>query len=236
MHMASPQHNHYQAQKCSALLGSKEPKRCRTIVQLNQGWQFSQADDPDGVYRETQGFPTEIHLDLLHNGLIPHPFLGKHENDVQWVGEKPWTYMTSFRLANGSFHDASQTADMIFEGLDTYATVVLNGNTILRCDNMFLPSRVEVTDSLLCTEINILEITFDSAYLIGKQIVKRTPITSGAAGMATQVDWRFEKLNIIMAGIGVLHYSHLAHRNLYTWRYIKQEYQIFLFARLLASH
>ena len=53
------------------------PAEHRSIVQLNKGWQFRQADDPDSVYLETQGFPTEIHLDLLHHGIIQDPFVGK---------------------------------------------------------------------------------------------------------------------------------------------------------------
>ena len=72
-------------------------------------------------------------------------------------------------------HDSPEKAILVFEGLDTYATVVLNGETILKTENMFLPSRVDVTENLFYGEDNVLEITFESTFLIGKKIVEKNP-------------------------------------------------------------
>ena len=145
----------------------------RTVFQLNENWHFRQADDPDSVYLETRGFPTEIHLDLLHHGLIPDPLIGKQEDDVQWVGEKPWNYRTTFWSPIDLLNDTPELAFLVFEGLDTYATVVLNGETILKSEDMFLPARVDVTDNMIYGEDNVLEITFESTFLIGKKIVEK---------------------------------------------------------------
>lgn len=158
----------------STRLNHNRPIGYRSIVHIDKGWEFCQADDPDSVYRETQGFPTEIHLDLLHHGIIPDPFVGKQEVDVQWVGEKPWVYRTMFRSPTDCLHDSPRTSILVFEGLDTYATVVLNGETMKKSDNMFLPFRVDVTGKLL-KEHNLLEITFESTFLIGKKIVEENP-------------------------------------------------------------
>lgn len=67
---------------------------------------------------------------------------------------------------------AFTTTDLVFEGLDTFATVTLNGTEILKADNMFLSHRVNVTDLLQRDAENLLEIVFDSALLRGRQLMK----------------------------------------------------------------
>ncbi len=58
--------------------------------------------------------------------------------------------------------DASKHV-LVFDGLDTYATVKLNGDIILKSDNMFIAHRVDVTDNLLDEKENVLEIYFEAA-------------------------------------------------------------------------
>ena len=144
----------------------------RRSVLLHEGWAFRQTDDPDSKYLKTHGFPTEIHLDLMHHGLIPNPVRGKNENDVQWVGERSWTYRTTFSSPEVTYGDI---VVLIFDGLDTCATVQLNGTELLKTNNMFIPERVNVMEKLLPGGRNDLEITFDSAWLRGKKIVEQYP-------------------------------------------------------------
>jgi hypothetical protein len=92
-----------------------------------------------------------------------------NELDVEWVGEKSWTYRTFFsspELLTG------ESVYLLFGGLDTFATVKLNDKVILTSDNMFLAHRVEVT-SLLAPENNTLVIDFDSALLRGREIERQ---------------------------------------------------------------
>jgi len=139
-------------------------------ITIDSGWQFKEAAKPDSDFLPVSQFPTNIHLDLLHHKLIPDPFIGKNELDVQWVGEKQWLYRTSFNAD----YDGKAKASLAFDGLDTFATVRLNGKVILETDNMFLPERVDVSKSLNAGE-NSLEITFDSAYLRGWKLVEKHP-------------------------------------------------------------
>ena len=140
---------------------------------INEGWHFRQHNDPESKYSPTQGFPTEIHRDLLQHGNIPDPFRGKHEEDVQWVAEVPWIYRTTFSTPQTV---GGERVILAFDGLDTYAQVVLNGRTILQTENMFLPQKVDVTDLVsLLDEDNILEIVFESALLKGKKFVEEQP-------------------------------------------------------------
>lgn len=140
-------------------------KRLSTPLLAN--WTFRQVGSDNEPLPVAQ-MPTNIHLDLMHHGIIPDPFIGTNEIDVQWVGEENWVYYTTFnspKLAD------KEKAVLIFEGLDTFATVVLNGGQILKTDNMFIPERVDITHILRpeCNE-NELEIIFESAFLTGKRI------------------------------------------------------------------
>jgi beta-mannosidase len=142
----------------------------RTVVPIDKNWVFKQVDKDDSKFLPVAQFPTNVHLDLLANGLIPDPFIGKNELDVQWIGEAKWVYKTEF---SSGVVPSGGKAVLAFDGLDTFATVVLNGQQILETDNMFTPERVDVTAVL--KEENELVITFDSAYLRGWKVVEKYP-------------------------------------------------------------
>lgn len=145
----------------------------RAVTPLSEGWTFKQVDDDKSTYLPVAQFPTNVHLDLMHHGLIPDPFIGKNELDVQWVGERVWSYRTTFSSPSVP---AGSKAVIAFDGLDTFATVKVNGDVVLETDNMFIPERVDVTGKLKGEgEENELEITFDSAYLRGCELVQKYP-------------------------------------------------------------
>lgn len=141
----------------------------KNVIPVNKGWTFRQADDETSKDLPVAQFPTNVHLDLIHHNIIPDPLIGKNENVVQWVGEKAWLYRTTFLCPD--LQDAK--AVLAFDGLDTYATVTLNGTEILKTENMFIPERVDVTKDLNTSQDNVLEIRFDSTFLIGKKIVEK---------------------------------------------------------------
>jgi beta-mannosidase len=144
-----------------------------TITPIDQHWTFKQADSKDSKFLPVAQFPTNVHLDLITNGIIADPFIGKNENDVQWIGEVPWVYKTTF--ASPPSLSGGDKAVLAFDGLDTFATVLLNGTEILKTDSMFIPSRVDVTTHLKKEGDNELEIMFESAYLKGCAIVEAHP-------------------------------------------------------------
>lgn len=109
---------------------------------------------------------TEIFTDLLDAKRIPDPFLDRNERLVQWVGETDWEYECDFVHQPSDSH-ARQ--DLVFEGLDTFASVYLNEQLILTSSNMFHRHRVNVTDKLR-SGINVLRITFRSALHEGRAI------------------------------------------------------------------
>ena len=117
-------------------------------------------------------FPSVIHKELLEKKLIPNPDIGENERLVQWVGEVDWEYSCSFPTPSSTAE--RKHADLIFDGLDTFATVRLNGTEILKSDNMFIPARVPVKDALKpAGETNDLVITFDSALRVATELEKK---------------------------------------------------------------
>ena len=155
---------------------------------VHKNWVFKQASSAPSElaqFRPVSQFPTNVHLDLLHHGLIPDPFFAKQETDVQWVGEKGWIYKTSFATPGSRSVRGGEKDVLIFEGLDTYATVRVNGKEVLRSDNMFVTHRVDVTGILKRDGNdeeegegegeNQLEVEFDSAFLVGKKVVEEWP-------------------------------------------------------------
>ncbi|TGO28935.1 hypothetical protein BPAE_0021g00600 [Botrytis paeoniae] len=166
--------NNNSHQTASTSTSSNMPEH--TIVPIDKNWTFKQADNEDSKFLPVAQFPTNVHLDLIANGIIEDPFMGKNENDVQWIGETVWIYRTTFSSPTISPEDRSGTkAVLAFDGLDTYATVLLNGKEILKTDNMFIPERIDITSYLEDEGENELEITFESAYLKGCAIVEKYP-------------------------------------------------------------
>ncbi|KZV98784.1 glycoside hydrolase family 2 protein, partial [Exidia glandulosa HHB12029] len=108
--------------------------------------------------------PSEIHLELLHLGRIPDPFLGHNEHKIQWVGEREWLYTTQFAYDGDNEH-----VELVFEGLDTICTVYLNGEVILEADNMFRPWTVKLEPTKLRGS-NVLLLHFKSAKLVAKEL------------------------------------------------------------------
>ncbi|KAI9849079.1 MAG: hypothetical protein M1838_000280 [Thelocarpon superellum] len=141
----------------------------RKVIPIDSGWGFKQADDDNVSFLPASRFPTNVHLDLLSHGLIPDPYVSQNERHVQWVADKAWIYRTTFSAPLAGPLNSLKCA-LVFEGLDTYASVQLNGRKVHTSDNMFLATMVDVTGSLRKGRENELVITFESALIRGNEI------------------------------------------------------------------
>lgn len=124
--------------------------------------------------------PTNIHLDLLSHSLISDPFIGMNEEQVQWIGDHPWIYQLSFNIPEDLFKNPRNEVVLVFEGLDTFATVKLNGETILSSDNMFVCHRVPIQEKILVRNARkydeqVLQVYFDSATRRGQEELEKNP-------------------------------------------------------------
>ncbi|KAI0549491.1 family 2 glycosyl hydrolase [Xylaria curta] len=145
----------------------------RSRHDLSHGWQFREYNgnsSNESPWLPVQNVPTQVHVDLLANKKISDPFLDLNELAVRSLPEKQWTYRTRFAKPADLSSEAPIHTDLVFEGLDTFATVFLNGDEILKSDNMFISHRIDVTS--LLRDTNELEIHFDSAMLRGRELVK----------------------------------------------------------------
>ncbi|KAI3391149.1 hypothetical protein diail_7816 [Diaporthe ilicicola] len=149
----------------------------REIIPLSQGWQYK--EEGKDTWHPASEVPGSIHTDLLHNGQIPDPFVDLNELAVRWVAERNWHYRRALSTdgfqPRGDHAKDQERVDLVFEGLDTFATVYLNRCQILVCDNMFTSHRVDVTDILRRAEKDQgdveLEIVFESASARGRKLV-----------------------------------------------------------------
>ncbi|WP_347978310.1 glycoside hydrolase family 2 protein [Microbacterium sp. ProA8] len=127
---------------------------------LDSGWTLRAAAGPapDGFDAPVDAVvPGCVHTDLLAAGLIPDPFLDDNESALAWIGLVDWTYATSFTWAPD---DADRT-DLVFEGLDTVTTILLNGREVGSTANQHRSYRLDVRDALVAGE-NELVVRFRS--------------------------------------------------------------------------
>jgi beta-mannosidase len=133
-----------------------------TTQLLDAGWQFRIAPD-DAHAREhprAMGWlpatvPGSVQTDLMALKLIPDPYWRDDEAKVQWVGLSNWQYRKTFEVDAATLGRAH--VDLVFDGLDTFADVHLNGHEILAGDNMFRRWRVPAK-ALLHVGANTLEV------------------------------------------------------------------------------
>ncbi|MFT5131459.1 MAG: beta-mannosidase [Rhodothermales bacterium] len=103
--------------------------------------------------------PGCVHADLLRAKRIPPIDWRDNEAEQLWVARQTWTYERSFTLEAEEF--ATPQIYLCCEGLDTFATVSLNGEVVLQADNMFRSWEVPVRAALREGE-NQICIHFDS--------------------------------------------------------------------------
>ena len=99
--------------------------------------------------------PGCVHTDLIANGMIKDIFWRDNNLNYQWIEDCDWTYTKTFSA------EAAEDAELVFEGLDTYAEVFLNGTSLGKTENMFISYRFAVGDVLRDGE-NTLEVRFFS--------------------------------------------------------------------------
>jgi beta-mannosidase len=114
--------------------------------------------------------PGVVHLDLMRAGKLPDPFYRLNELIVRWVEEREWWYRREFEVAREFLdHDA---LELVFHGLDTVATIWLNGEKIGETDNMFIPHRFNVK-GVLREGRNTLAVKFDSPTKVAEEREQR---------------------------------------------------------------
>lgn len=125
-------------------------------MELGGKWVMRQL--PDGAFLDSE-VPGSACGTLLSHGLIPDPYYRDNEQRIRDVFEKDYEFSRTF-IVPPELLDAPHI-ELCCEGLDTIATLELNGVCVGKADNMHCTWRFDVRHALRCGE-NILRITFRS--------------------------------------------------------------------------
>ncbi|MCC6680466.1 MAG: hypothetical protein IT445_06135 [Phycisphaeraceae bacterium] len=105
----------------------------RTVLSRVDGW-------------ITATVPGEVHVDLMAAGLMPEPLVSTNAPACRWPEKHSWWYRTSFVV--DADVAGEQIKELVFQGLDYYAQIFLNGIMIGASENAFVPAVFDVTHSL----------------------------------------------------------------------------------------
>jgi beta-mannosidase len=121
----------------------------RVRVALHEGWTVRAVGGPvpEGIrdIEVAASVPGCVTTDLLAAGLIPDPYLDDNERRLGWIGRTDWCFRTGFEAAAAA---AGERVDLVCEGLDTVATVELNGVVLGRTANMHRSYRFDARPAL----------------------------------------------------------------------------------------
>jgi beta-mannosidase len=101
--------------------------------------------------------PGDVHRALVAAGKLPEPFDDMNVEQCRWVEGKEWWYRHAFDCPA----DLDGPAELVCEGLDTYATVWLNGVQVGECANMLIPHVFDCGQALRPGRQNVVAVRFD---------------------------------------------------------------------------
>ena len=142
---------------------------------LDGTWQAARSGDDDWIDAPVPGC---VHTALLAAGRIDDPFFRDNEDRLQWITEAGWAYRREFDVPAAFL--GRERVLLGFDGLDTLATVSLNGEELGRTDNMFRSWQFDVKGKLR-ERGNRLEILFASPipFLAVRERVRHLPDSHG---------------------------------------------------------
>ncbi len=140
---------------------------------LHDGWHLTAAAGPVPEHIAGRTVPAQVpgsaHLDLLAQGLIPDPYLDRVEEELVWAHRTDWRYATTVTAGPAA---ADERVDLVFEGLDTVATVLFGGQVLGTTANMHRSHRFDVRELLTGRETDLV-VTFRSALAHAEEVQER---------------------------------------------------------------
>ena len=95
------------------------------VAQARDGWLPAQV-------------PGEVHLDLIRAGMMPEPTVGTNMIACRWPETYSWWYRTVFEVDPQILEN--ERLCLVFDGLDLYAQVFLNGELVGEARDAFVPA------------------------------------------------------------------------------------------------
>ena len=125
------------------------PTLHRAVTPIHDGWTLRGVSGPlpENILGQVvpATVPGSAHTDLLDAGLIPDPYLDLNEETLVWAHRANWRYETAVAVEAPA---DDERVDLVFHGLDTVATVWLDGAVIGETRNMHRSYRFDVRELL----------------------------------------------------------------------------------------
>lgn len=125
----------------------------RETVSLDGAWEvrIDPADAAAKAHPKEAGWfparvPGSVQQDLIAAGRVPDPFKGINEAPIQWAGLTSWQFRRVIHVTPAML--ARDHVELVFDGLDTFAIVTLNGRQLLTADNAHRRWRVDAKAAL----------------------------------------------------------------------------------------
>lgn len=140
-------------------------------ISLNGKWHFKEIGTD--VWYEGQ-VPGCVQLDLIKLGKLQDPYYRMNEIEFHKLEDKEWVYKKEFTLSTEHLNEYD-AVKLVFEGVDTFADVYLNGVYLGKTQNMFIPYEFDIK-GVIREGINILEVYFKSITKTVKLMEKVSPV------------------------------------------------------------
>ncbi|OWA34307.1 beta-mannosidase [Saccharibacillus sp. O16] len=144
----------------------------RQTLDLNGSWrikdfapgtvasQENAAPALDDRYWMTGHVPGDVHSALTERRIIDPPYYGHNDLKSRWVEEREWWYRRGFEYHGPLTGEKTERFELTFEGLDTFATIFVNGHEVGTARNMLMPYTFDIT-RVLRQGWNMIAVRFD---------------------------------------------------------------------------
>jgi beta-mannosidase len=140
-----------------------------------------QLQDDNGLLPQEVQVPGSVYNDLLQAGIIEDPFYRDNEKNAKDIMRREYRYYRNFDVSEDLYH--SDVLELVCEGLDTLATIHINGRILADTDNMHRTYTLDVKPYIqLGTNEIIIHFHNTLDYIAKKQ--ETTPLW----GVETTVD------------------------------------------------
>ncbi len=109
------------------------------VVRQGIAWTRLQDILEGGALVVPAAVPGNFELDLHRAGHLPDPFVGMNILALQELENRHTWYGRTF-----DFHGDAARTRLVFEGIDTFAEIYLNGDLVATTDNMLIPHEIDV--------------------------------------------------------------------------------------------
>ena len=130
-------------------------------------WTLSGSNEVGAAISCPIAVPGDVHSALFKAKLMPDPFWGCNETNVQWVGRHDWTIERTFDVSTELL--AHKKIILRLEDCDTFATIFVNGRKVGSTSDRFLRWDFDVKPFLKVGK-NVICGEFASAWRKGDEI------------------------------------------------------------------